>query len=178
MDKSPSEELLLIGLFDGVGGSRRSVELLDLPVAADAFLEIDKEGIRVINAAYPHVIQLGDVHNICETQLWDVWCRKPRLKAVLVVAGFPCQPFSALSRNRKGFEDSRTGLFWELMRVFKLCEKVFSRLRVDLIAGNVASMDTKDLQTVNRLLGMKAHRVCLSDIRHQYRDRFYWCTFD
>jgi DNA (cytosine-5)-methyltransferase 1 len=58
--------------------------------------------------------------------------------ADIVTAGFPCQPFSIAGRERRGFDDPRSNVFWTLLRILNKCRPHFALLE------NVKSIVTHD----------------------------------
>ena len=62
-------ELGIFSMFDGVGGARRAMELLDLPVALFVSVELDKRRQRVCKSNWPHVVHYPDVTKISEREM-------------------------------------------------------------------------------------------------------------
>lgn len=97
-----------IDLFAGVGGIRLGVESALRSKGIDYQCVLSSE----INEKACETYELnfgehpaGDVHQITEVEPFD-----------LVLAGFPCQPFSYAGK-RKGFGDTRGTLFFEVERL-------------------------------------------------------------
>ena len=95
-------------LFSGIGG-------IDLGFIQAGFQivwanEFDKAAART----YKH--NFGSEH-ICEKDIRNVQIKDIPDFDVLV-AGFPCQPFSVLGKQR-GFDDPRGQLFFEIARIVK-----------------------------------------------------------
>ena len=78
-----------------IGGLRRAVELLGVPVTAYVSCEIDKPSNRVICSAWPEVVSLGDLRNVTLAQLEEVRQHHPRLRFGLGGCGFPAWTFPA-----------------------------------------------------------------------------------
>lgn len=75
--------------------------------------EVDAYACRVLAKHWPSVPNLGDITKITEADL-------ERLGPIdLVCGGFPCQDLSVAGKQH-GIRASRSGLFWELMRVVRL----------------------------------------------------------
>lgn len=78
-------------------------------VTCIGFSEIDKYAIQTYQKHYPTHYNYGDITKINADELPDF---------DLLVGGFPCQAFS-IAGKRKGFEDTRGTLFFEIARILK-----------------------------------------------------------
>ncbi|MCQ2078098.1 MAG: DNA (cytosine-5-)-methyltransferase [Bacteroidaceae bacterium] len=101
-----------IDLFAGIGGIRKGVEtaLTSCGIESKCVLssEIDEKACETYELNY-HEHPHGDVREIIEVEPFD-----------LLLAGFPCQPFSYAGK-RQGFGDTRGTLFFEVERLISLC---------------------------------------------------------
>jgi DNA (cytosine-5)-methyltransferase 1 len=80
--------------------------------------EVDAYACRVLRKHWPTVPNLGDITKITEADV-------ERLGPIdLVCGGFPCQDLSVAGKQG-GIKASRSGLFWELMRVVRLVRPHF-----------------------------------------------------
>ena len=77
--------------------------------ACIGYSEIDKYAIKVYERNFPNVKNYGDITKINAKELPDFDC---------LVGGFPCQAFS-IAGKRKGFEDTRGTLFFDLARILR-----------------------------------------------------------
>ena len=73
------------------------------------YSEIDKYAIQTYQSHFPEHKNYGDITKINENELPDF---------DLIVGGFPCQAFS-IAGQRKGFEDTRGTLFFDIARIIK-----------------------------------------------------------
>ena len=73
------------------------------------YSEIDKYAADVYSNHYPGAKNYGDITKINAEELPDFDC---------LVGGFPCQAFS-IAGKRKGFEDTRGTLFFDLARILR-----------------------------------------------------------
>ena len=73
------------------------------------YSEIDKYASSVYEKQFPGVKNYGDITKINAKELPDFDC---------LVGGFPCQAFS-IAGKRKGFEDTRGTLFFDLARILR-----------------------------------------------------------
>jgi DNA-cytosine methyltransferase len=93
----------VLSLFDGMGCARIALDRKNVKVNKYYSSEIDKYAIKVTDNNYPDMTQLGDITKCGE---WNI----PE-KLDLVIAGFPCQSYSAAG-NRLGLEDLRGQLLY------------------------------------------------------------------
>lgn len=99
-----------IDLFAGVGGIRIGTEnaLSKHKIESKCVLssEIDEKACQTYELNFDEY-PCGDIHGIEEIEPFD-----------LLLAGFPCQPFSYAGK-RRGFGDTRGTLFFEIERILK-----------------------------------------------------------
>ncbi|ALG69405.2 DNA cytosine methyltransferase [Beggiatoa leptomitoformis] len=99
----------VIDLFAGIGGIRTGFQQAFKEYAQFVFSsEIDKFSAQSYQANYGES-PVGDITLINETEI-------PQFDVLL--AGFPCQPFSHAGL-KKGFEDVRGTLFFDIVRIVK-----------------------------------------------------------
>lgn len=108
-EKKLLKNFKVVDLFAGIGGFHQAVESFGAKVIYAS--EWDKDAATVYENNYK-LKPVGDITKIDEKTIpdHDILC-----------AGFPCQAFS-ISGNRKGFEDSRGTLFFDVARIAK-CKK-------------------------------------------------------
>lgn len=107
------EKLRFIDLFSGIGGIRKGFELAceDLGIEYECVFtsEIKPYAIDVFKQNHPNESIAGDITQIEASEIPDF---------DFILAGFPCQAFSAAGK-RLGFEDTRGTLFFEVERIIK-----------------------------------------------------------
>lgn len=98
--------------FSGVGGFERALEqaarMLGLQVRCVGYSEIEKNAIATYEDHFDHT-NFGDATLIDADALPDFG---------LYAGGFPCQPFSNAG-ERRGFEDTRGTLFFDVARILQ-----------------------------------------------------------
>ena len=161
-------KLRMIDLFSGIGGIRIAFEENKIKCVASS--EIDKYAINTYYENFKE-IPLGDVSQLGKADF-------PKFD--IISAGFPCQPFS-LGGLRKGFEDTRGTLFFEVARLIKECKpKAFFLENVQGIVnhdgGNTLNTIVKVLSELNynfqwRVMNAKDYGV------PQNRNRWYCIGF-
>lgn len=100
--------LTLGSLFDGIGGwCLASVRAGIKPVWS---AEIEPFCCEVTKRRFPTVKQLGDVTKIDGAKIEPV---------DIICAGSPCQDLSVANGRREGLEGSRSGLFFDAIRIVR-----------------------------------------------------------
>lgn len=108
------KQLRAISLFAGVGGTCLGFEQNGV-VVTDAY-ELDKYAAETYKLNFPKTnLHVGDLAQVPNTEI---------PKADILIAGFPCQAFS-IAGYRKGFEDERGELFFEVIRYLKYSKAQF-----------------------------------------------------
>lgn len=79
------------------------------PLTCVGYSEIDKHAIEIYQKRFPEHKNYGDITKIKPNKL-------PNFD--LLVGGFPCQAFS-IAGKRKGFEDTRGTLFFDIARILR-----------------------------------------------------------
>lgn len=108
----------LIGLFAGVGGIELGFERAGFePLLAN---EIDEYASRTYIQNHSHPIYVGDIASLSKAKVAELLQLPqgslPELQ--VLTGGFPCQPFS-VAGYRKGFDDDRGNVFWEIHRLIR-----------------------------------------------------------
>lgn len=143
-----------IDLFCGIGGFRCAIESAakkrGLGVQCVFSCDIDKECRKAYAANFgetPH----GDITEINEKDI-------PAHDVLL--AGFPCQPFSIIGQ-RKGFEDTRGTLFFDIARIAQAKKPLALVLEnVKMLAGHNNGKTLKRIiQTLSELGYYTEYRV-------------------
>ena len=99
--------LKIIDLFAGIGGIRLGFEQAFKNVKCVFTSEIDKYAIMTYEANFETDYISGDITKINENDIPD---------HDILLAGFPCQPFSQAGL-KKGFTDTRGTLFFDIERI-------------------------------------------------------------
>ena len=129
-------ELTFIDLFCGIGSFHHSLSKLGMKCIFACDINEDCRNTYERNYG---MRPAGDICkiNIADVPSFDILC-----------AGFPCQPFS-VAGHHKGFEDSRGGMFFEVMRF------VDHHIPSCIILENVAGLENHDGgKTLKRMIDM------------------------
>jgi len=118
----------LASLFAGIGGIDLGFEQAGFaPVWAN---EIDTFCELTYRDNHPKTtLAVGDIKDIHATDIPDI---------DILAGGFPCQPFSVAGK-RKGFDDDRGGLFFQIIRLIEELKK-YDRLPKVIFLENVKNL--------------------------------------
>lgn len=160
--------MTFIDLFAGLGGFRIALESL----GADCVYSNEwDEPVQKVYADNFGDVPEGDITKVDETTIpdHDILC-----------AGFPCQAFS-ISGKRRGFEDSRGTLFFDVARIIK------SKKPKIVFMENVKNFATHDggrtlavVKATMEELGYSFYQKVLSAVDYgvpQKRERIYMVCF-
>lgn len=150
--------LRVLSLFDGMACARVALDRAGFDVSHYFASELDKYAIQVAQKNYPDTIHIGDV---CEVQPDNY----PEID--LLIGGSPCQGLS-VSGKRLGLEDPRSKLFWEYVRILKVCQPKYFLLE------NVYSASKDDVAIMTEAMGVEPIMINSSLVSAQNRKRWYW----
>ena len=102
-----SKPVRVLELFAGYGGASHAFKRTNIPHQVVGFSEIDKYAIKTYEHNHPNIKNYGDCTKIDPKELPDF---------DLLTGGFPCQAFS-IAGARKGFEDTRGTLIYDVLRI-------------------------------------------------------------
>lgn len=95
--------------FTGVGGFELGIKKIFPDAEFVGMSEIETNSNMILKYRFPEVRNYGDISKIRTREIKDF---------DLLCGGFPCQPFS-MAGKRRGFNDTRGTLFYELARIIK-----------------------------------------------------------
>ena len=152
MISKTQNSIRFIDLFCGIGGFRYAVEEVAEKCGVTTTCELSSDIDKMCQSAYaanfgetPH----GDIHSIETDSIPD---------HDLLLAGFPCQPFSIIG-HRKGFEDARGTLFFEIARILEAKKPAaFVLENVKLLVGHNGGKTLARILEVLRGLGYSVDR--------------------
>lgn len=156
--------------FAGVGGIDLAFELAGFNVVWAN--EIDENASRTYRANFHSELLTEDIHRVEAASIPDF---------DVMVGGFPCQAFS-VAGYRKGFEDDRGNLFFELERIFKKRkpEIIFLENVKNLTShdhGNTFRVILKHLKEAGYHVKEKVLNACDYGNLPQNRERIYIVAF-
>lgn len=136
-----------LSLFSGIGGFELGIENSDVEMTCIGFSEVDKNAKSIYRRWFPDHRDLGDATKIRPEDLPDF---------DLLVAGFPCQPFS-LAGTRGGLDDTRGTLFFEIARICK--EKRPQYLLLENVTGLLSNERGRTFQKFIGILTEMGYHV-------------------
>ena len=161
----------VIDLFAGIGGIRLGVEQAFGSVDCVFTSEIDKYAVTTYKANFKDSHIFGDIKQIDENDVPD---------HDILLAGFPCQPFSQAGL-KKGFTDTRGTLFFDIERILLAKQpKAFLLENVKQLKGHDKG---RTFQTIIDHLNNAGYKVCYEILKArdfgvpQNRERIYIVGF-
>ena len=147
----------VLSLFDGMSCGRIALNRLGIKVDNYYSSEIDKYAMKVSEANYPDIIQIGDVTKINYDEL-------PQID--LIMGGSPCQGFS-FAGKQLAFDDPRSALFFCFWRAVKHLKPKYFLLE------NVR-MKKEYLDVISEYMGVEPIMINSALVSAQNRVRYYW----
>lgn len=151
----------ILSLFDGMSCGQIALQRAGISYQNYYASEIDKHAIKVTQHNFPKTIQLGSVTEVKAENL-------PKID--LLIGGSPCQGFS-FSGKQLNFEDTRSKLFFEFVRLLAECKPKYFMLE------NVV-MKKEYQDVISEHLGVEPVKINSSLLSAQNRERLYWANFD
>ena len=139
----------IISLFAGVGGFDLAAKNLGIPTISA--VEIDDHARGVLAHKFPQTKLFTDVTKVDGKDLLNGWTGR-----VILTGGFPCQDLSVAGK-RTGLAGSRSGLFWEIIRLAQEIQPEI--LLLENVPGLLSSNGGRDMGVVIGALGQLGYRV-------------------
>jgi len=147
----------ILSLFDGMSCGQIALDQLGIKVDNYYAAEIDKYAMQIAKKNYPNTIHLGDVTSVYAQHL-------PKID--LLMGGSPCQGFS-FAGKQLNFDDPRSALFFEFVRLLKECNPKYFLLE------NVR-MKKEYQDIISEHLGVEPITINSALVSAQNRVRLYW----
>lgn len=155
----------VLSLFDGISTGRYCLEQAGIKVDNYFASEINPNAIKISENHYPDIIRLGDVTQVSAKKL-------PTID--LLIGGSPCQGFSRAGKCLN-FDDPRSKLFWEYVRILKEIREI--NPDVKFLLENV-KMKNEWSEIISEALGVKPVEINSKIVSAQNRLRMYWTNID
>lgn len=147
----------VLSLFDGMSCGQIALNRLGIKYDNYYAAEIDKYAMEVTKKNFPNTIHLGDVTKVKAADLEPI---------DLLMGGSPCQGFS-FAGKQLNFDDPRSALFFEFVRLLKECKPKYfllENVRMKKIYQDV----------ITEHLGVEPIMINSSLLSAQSRHRLYW----
>ena len=168
------QRILIVSLFDGIGGISQAFKLAGIKVAGLIVVESDAGCRRVVRRHFAVAMEYPDVALITAAVV-DEWSQTFGDCQIFWSAGSPCQDLSSLQgAGRAGLLGSKSNAFWHVPRIDLLLSKSFGRGRVAGLFENVATMEAHDVQTISEAFEVQPIYINSSGCSRVRRPRFYW----
>lgn len=157
--------MTILSLFDGISIAQQALKNIGADVEKYYASEIDKYALQITQNNFPSTVQLGDVRGI---KLWFMR-RAVRPEIDLMIGGSPCQDLSIAKKGREGLSGSRSGLFYEYLRILKEVRPKY------FVLENVASMPIEARTTITmELFNIPPVMINAALVSAQNRKRLFW----
>lgn len=147
----------VLSLFDGMSCGQIALKKAGITVDNYYASEIDKYAMQVAKKNFPNMVHVGDVTKVISSEL-------PKID--LLIGGSPCQGFS-FAGKQLNFDDPRSALFFEFVRLLKECKPRYFMLE------NVR-MKQEFQDVISDHLGVQPIKINSSLVSAQNRVRLYW----
>jgi DNA (cytosine-5)-methyltransferase 1 len=156
------KEIRFIDLFCGIGGFHTAAARQGWKAVLAC--DINEAAAKAYEANYG-LKPVGDIRALDAKQIPD---------HEVLLAGFPCQPFS-ICGDRKGFQDARGTLFFEIARILEAKQPPYFVLEnVKMLAGDNGGKTIKRIVAILRKLGYTVEWKILNALNYglpQKRER-------
>lgn len=156
-----AEVLNVLSLFDGMSCGQLALQKAGIKVNQYYAAEIDKYAMQVTQKNFPSTIQLGDVTKVKGDDL-------PKID--LIIGGSPCQGFSFAGKGLN-FEDERSKLFFEFVRLINECKPKWFFLE------NVKMKKEHEL-VISQYMKVAPIEINSALVSAQNRVRLYWTNIN
>ncbi len=164
----------VLSLFDGMSCGQIALDKCGIQVDNYFASEIDKYAIKVAKENYPATIHMGDVRDVKTEDgllLVEEYGNYPykiekKHKIDLLIGGSPCQGFS-FAGKQLNFDDPRSKLFWEFVRLLK-------ELRPKYFLLENVKMKQESMDVITDALGVEPIFINSNLVSAQNRQRYYW----
>ena len=169
--------LLVVSLFNGIGGAFRAYDLLGIHPLGLVAVECHKPANRVTLGAWPRAIVVDDVNDVDEAMVLNWLMLFPMVSEVHVWGGFPCVHLSSARAGRKNLEGPGSNLFWKLVDILQMVYQTFSAVAsVKWVVENVASIDPDARDQISSMLQVLPLRLDPADVLLYSRPRLAWIS--
>jgi len=153
----------VFSMFDGMSCGQLALQKAGIPVGTYHASEIDKWAIQITKKNFPFTFDMGDVTKLED---WRLKLIRDEVGIDLVIGGSPCQGFS-FAGNQLNFDDPRSKLFFDFVRVLKILKPKYFLLE------NVR-MKKESQDIISEYMGVEPVAINSNLVSAQNRHRLYW----
>lgn len=169
--------VLVISLFNGIGGAFRAYDILGVRPRGLISFDLHGPANRVTSRVWPHAEIHHDVRSFDRDFLRNLLMRYLGIEEIHAWAGFPCTDLSSANYLGKGLEGKASGLFYEVLRILKLLrQEVPSSIKIKEVLENVASMARDQCDKISKLYGREPYFLDCADAVQMHRPRLAWTS--
>ena len=157
--------ITILDTFAGIGGFSYAADKLVGGFKTTQFIEINPFCQKILNKHWPNI----PIHNDIKTFTAGIG------QFDCITGGFPCQDISVAGRKEGITEKSRSGLFYQLMRVIRMVRPKF------VVLENVAAILNNGLDIVLGELSQAGYDaewavISASSLGAAHRRSRWWCV--
>ena len=160
--------MVVLSLFDGISCGRVALEKAGKQIETYFASEIDKYSEKVAKMNYPDTVEIGDVTKVSYIDgiLYTGNGNYEVPKIDMLIGGSPCQGFSNAGK-KKNFDDPRSRLFWEYVRILDEVKPTWF-----LLENVVMKKEWSDI--ITEVLGVSPVMIDSALVSAAHRRRLYW----
>lgn len=155
---------VILSCFDGISCGQVALQRLGVKIDRYFASEVDKYAIKITQENFPDTIQVGDIREVA-----------PKQKIDILIGGPPCQDVSLAGKGKGLIEGERSSLFFEFVRVLKVCKAVNPDLKF-LVENTRMKKEYVDI--ISEILRVEPVLINSNLFSAQNRARLYWTNFD
>ena len=169
--------VMVISLFNGIGGCFRCYDILGLSPQCQVSFEIHEPSNRVTARRWPQTMMYHDVRELDRELFLTLLLKAVGIREIHIWAGFPCTDLSSAKAFREGLSGKDSRLFFEFKRILALARQEAEPLiQVKYVGENVASMSKQDCDEIGSHLGVWPYHFNCSDAVPMNRPRLCWTS--
>ena len=169
--------VLVISLFNGIGGAFRCYDVLGLSPLHMVSFDIHGPAQRVTSRRWPHAELQGDVRKLDRTMVERWMTEYPETEEIHLWAGFPCVDLSSVNVRGEGLEGRQSSLFYEIPRIkstLETCKPQHVTLR--FAVENVATMPKGECDKISNIMEVYPYHLDCAGAVPMRRPRLCWCS--
>lgn len=151
------KKIKILSLFDWMSCGRIALDRAWIKVDKYFASEIDKYAMQISAKNYPDIIQLWDVNNWRDWDLWEI---------DMIIGGSPCQWFS-FAGKQLAFDDPRSKLFFTMVDIINHYKPKYFLLE------NV-KMKKEFQEVITEYMWVEPIEINSAKLSAQNRKRLYW----